>query len=187
MTSIYSELQIPDNIHIGKVHLYLQPPKIAQEYLSLFEERSSYHNCERGYIATWKIIDDTIFLDYSLTYRQVFGGNEYDIKASWLFATLQISISPVIYRVINEWYYPRRLLINVEKGSITKIELEEDEFHERKYISLNGYFYIEVKNSSSKEITLSQMFQVVESYKDTVSEYTLPIIKDILDVKEMYF
>ena len=84
-------------------------------------------NCWRGYVATWEIFENDLYLidikfyapDGDLGYKCMFHINPEGLKASWFTGELRIPLGNILYsEVCMDYVYDFDLVIRIKKGSL---------------------------------------------------------------------
>ncbi|SRR5258706_1533469 len=135
--------QLPDKVLLNGVNQPLYSNPLEHYWILLDKKRPSFYplpNCRRGYIATWEVKDNQLYLkeiDGNYEKANLFFGKEgarYDlkilfpksndrlVKATWFSGKLRIPEGKMT--TYDEDYgsrFEQEIIITVEKGDITKM------------------------------------------------------------------
>jgi len=135
--------QLPDKVWLNGVNLHLYSNPLEHYWIRMDKKRPFFFplpNCRRGYVATWEIRDNQLFLkaiDGNYERTTLFFGKESAryglkimfpksggrlVKATWYSGKLRIPQGKMT--IFDEDYgsrFEQEVIITVEKGNIVKM------------------------------------------------------------------
>lgn len=170
-------VQTPEKICIGGSYFNMLADPLSDvitdstaRYLASYQD--DYPNCIRGYMGTWEIKDDCLFL---IGFTSVTGGQRIKIKeevihpsstpikANWFTGKLTIPLSHLCqeesskYNVIS----PQELVITIHEGKLSKIHLKKYELGGYDYFNFSMDRTYPVSNTSLKGLDVTAMYQLL--------------------------
>lgn len=181
VTSVFATAQSPDRLfYKGKKYSLFNNP--LESYYSksnprpkqIVKSRSRSSACWRGYIATWKIQNDSLFLKKVKSYTGVrkadlkkMFGTEYKngkVHAKWFSGELKIPQGELL-RYVHMGYnslYEKEIIITVKNGLIVAEEVKDNKLQKPIY----GFRYVREMGVS---YPIPSFATLVESSSDTTS------------------
>jgi len=148
-SNLFATAQIPDKLkYEGKtLKLYSTPlgPYLAKKFpkgTELFQ--SSCTACWRGYVATWEIKDDYLYLIKvvegncmnkapEIPLKKIFPGKKAPIKATWFSGALRVPMGEEIHyeHMGFESQFEKDMLIAITEGKVIKKEIIDNRPNKR--------------------------------------------------------
>lgn len=180
--------QIPDTVIINDISFNIDRPIdciIKEDISPLNKYLEQYHPnlkfdiqascCWRGYIATWEIKDDCLYLkgingkinNLNVELYQLFKSKE--IKAVWFTGSIRIAIGTVNYIISHTGYTstisPKNIDFYIKNGKVVEIILEETVYNED---NLN------ILSETGRVITKDEMIHEILCYKAMTTHEDMP-------------